>query len=93
MFHPDMYTHQSVARETAETGWTPHPVCTGGAPYALAVLRAASPGVAGRGGLLLLIVPVKKHKLLGEPRARLASRTPITEWGPEHTTRPAVGHT
>jgi len=44
VFHPEMYTQQPVARETAETVWAPH------ASYALAVLCAASPGVAGRGG-------------------------------------------
>ena len=39
-----MPIHQSVARETAEAVWTPHP------SYALAALCAASPGVAGCGG-------------------------------------------
>jgi len=42
--HPETPIHRSVARETVETVWAPH------ASYALAVLRAASPGVAGRGG-------------------------------------------
>ena len=42
--NPKMYPHQPVARETVETAGAPHP------SYALAVLRAASPGVAGRGG-------------------------------------------